>query len=162
MDLMQLILQISCSTLTAHHFIIKLFLYLFFMHQLWGPDVIWLQAHKEQLSNSVTSVQHTALTDKRQIPKHYVFYLISCSGRTLPSSFSSYHFTSAFIISLLFYLTFEHGQQSRLWPLLCTSTLCWLCSRKGEELPGNCRNQNSSKPPGVGSCGHWMWEKRKK
>lgn len=59
-------------------------------------------------------------------------------------------------------MTFEHGQQSRLWQLLCTSALCWLCSGKGEELPGNCRSQNSGKPPAVGSCGHWTWEKREK
>lgn len=60
MDLMQLFLQTSCPMLTAYHFIIKIFLHLFFMHQLGGPAVMWLQAHKEQLSNSVISIQHTA------------------------------------------------------------------------------------------------------
>lgn len=137
MDLMQLCLQTSCPILNAHHFIIKIFLHLFFMHQLWGLAVMRLQAHKEQLSNSVTLVQHSAwlIKDKSiNIMSSTQFFAVS--GKTLLSSFSHYHFTAAFIISLLFYLTFEHGQQSRLWQLLCTSALCWLCSRKGEELQG--------------------------
>lgn len=60
------------------------------------------------------------------------------------SSFSSHHCCTAFIIFLLFYMTFEQGHQSRLREPLITSPLSWLGSQKGREQVGNCRKQNGS------------------